>query len=314
MDRLDSRRLETFRIVALCGQVSEASRRLNLSQPAVTAQIRQLEEAAGKALFLRHAGGMRLTSAGTQLLAFAQRLHQLLRDAEGAMGIAAPAGDPLALGCSTTLAAYVFPAMLGPFLRVQGARAVHFEVGNTDQVLAWVRDGRVPLGAVEGLSRAPGLRLEAFLEDELLPVRVARPARPRRAQAGPKALWAVASVADLAGVPLIWREQGSGSRVVIERALAKAHAGLGPRPTDLVLGHTEAIKGAVLAGLGIGFLSRWSIRAELQRRDLEVLDLPDLRIRRTFSWVHAGGALGGPAEAFHRYVNRMVLEDGFLPG
>jgi DNA-binding transcriptional LysR family regulator len=269
--------------------------------------------AAGQGLFLRHAGGMRLTAAGTRLLEFAQRMHQLLRDAEGALGIAAPAGDPLTLGCSTTLAAYLFPPLLGPFLRAQGARAVHFEVGNTDQVLAWVRDGRVPLGAVEGLNRAPGLRLEPFLEDELLPVRLARPTRPRKSRTGLEDLWAVASVADLAGVPLIWREQGSGTRVVIERALAKAQAGLGPRPTDLVLGHTEAIKGAILAGLGIGFLSRWSIRAELQRRDLEVLDLPGLRIRRTFSWVHAAGALGGPAEAFHRYVNRMVLGEGINP-
>jgi DNA-binding transcriptional LysR family regulator len=238
-------------------------------------------------------------------------MHRLVQDAEGALGLAAPASDPLTLGCSTTLAAYLFPPMLAPFLRSQGPRPVHFEVGNTDQVLAWVRAGRVPLGAVEGLSRAPGLRLEAFLEDELLPVRLARPARPRKARSGLEALWAVASAADLAGVPLIWREPGSGTRVVIERALAQAHAGLGPRPTDLVLGHTEAIKGAVLAGLGIGFLSRWSIRMELQRRDLEILDLPDLRIRRTFSWVHGDGALGGPAEAFHRFVNQLVLTQAF---
>ena len=299
--RIDSRRLETFRAVALCGQVSEASRRLNLSQPAVTAQIRQLEEAAGRALFLRHATGMRLTEEGVRFLDLAQRMHSLLEEAEVRLDGAPRATDPLVLGCSTTLAAHVFPSLFGAFLQEEGHRAVRLEVGNTDQVLGWVREGRVPLGAVEGLRRAPGLRLEPFLEDELFPVRLAKP--PRRL----KALSDVSALADLALVPILWREPGSGTRVVIERALAKAHPGLGPRPTDLVLGHTEAIKGAVLAGLGIGFLSRWSIRLELQHGTLEVIHLPGLRIPRTFSWVHGAGALSGPAEAFHRFTNRQVL-------
>ena len=303
MDHLDSRRLETFRVVALCGQVSEASRRLNLSQPAVTAQIRQLEEAAGQALFLRHATGMRLTEEGVQLLDLAQRMHRLLEEAEGRLTGARPSSEPLLLACSTTLAAHVFPEMFGPFLREQGPRAVSMEVGNTEQVLGWVREGRVPLGAVEGLKRAPGLRLEPFMEDEIFPVRLSRSAQR---QDGLEPLPEVKALADLAGVPLLWREPGSGTRVVIERALAKAHPGLGPRPTDLVLGHTGAIKGAVLAGLGIGFLSRRSIRGELLRGDLEILNLPGLRIPRTFSWVHSAGALSGAAEAFHRFANRCV--------
>ena len=304
MDRFDSRRLETFRVVALCGQVSEASRRLSLSQPAVTAQIRQLEEAAGHALFIRHATGMRLTGEGIQLLELAQRMHHLLEEAEGRLTGAAPATDPLLLGCSTTLAAYVFPGLFGAFLAEQGARAVRLEVGNTTRVLDWVREGRVPLGAVEGLTRASGLRLEPFMQDELFPVRLAR---SLSTPPGLPALGEVASLADLSRVPLLWREPGSGTRAVIERALAKAHPGLGPRPADLVLGHTEAIKGAVLAGLGIGFLSRWSIRGELQRGTLEVLKLPGLRIPRTFSWVHGAGALSGPAGAFHEFANRLAL-------
>jgi DNA-binding transcriptional LysR family regulator len=313
--RIDSRRLETFRAVALCGQVSEASRRLNLSQPAVTAQIRQLEEAAGHALFLRHATGMRLTAEGMVLLDLAQRMHSLLEEAEGQMTGAALATDPLLLGCSTTLAAYVFPGVFGAFLEQQGPRAVRLEVGNTDQVLGWVREGRVPLGAVEGLSRAPGLRLEPFMEDELFPVRLAHPADPGKPRVGLQALAAVHSLADLAGVPILWREPGSGTRVVIERALAKAHPGLGPRPTDLILGHTEAIKGAVLAGLGIGFLSSWSIRAELRSGTLEVLNLPGLRIHRTFSWVHSAGSLPAPAESFRRFANRTMQGSlGFQPG
>lgn len=309
MDRFDSRRLETFRMAALCGQISEASRRLNLSQPAVTAQIRQLEQIAGQALFLRQPTGVRLTPAGQHLLDIAQRMRGLQEEAERRLDIVPPGSDPLALGCSTTLAAYVFPLLLGPFLREQGSRAVRLDVGNTEQVLGWVRDGRLALGAVEGLRRASGLHLEPFLEDEIFPVRLAK--NPRRPPKPLPDLAAVTELADLKCVPLLWREPGSGTRAVIERALARAHPGLGPRPTDLVLGHTEAIKGALLQGLGIAFLSRWSIRLELQRGILELVKLPGLHIHRSFSWVHGAGALSGPAEAFHRAANNLVQEEGF---
>ncbi|HEU4952915.1 MAG TPA: LysR family transcriptional regulator, partial [Holophagaceae bacterium] len=87
-DPLDSRRLETFRMVAITGRISEAARRLNLSQPAVTAQVRQLEEAAGRPLLTRHPHGVQLTEAGRGLLEVAQRVHRLLEEA--ASRLAAP--------------------------------------------------------------------------------------------------------------------------------------------------------------------------------------------------------------------------------
>ena len=89
---------------------------------------------------------------------------------------------------------------------------------------------------------------------------------------------------------------------MVERAFQRAKLRRGPREGDLVLGDTEAIKTSVLAGLGIGFLSRWSIQRELMHRELEVIPLPDLAIQRSFSWIQGGGGLSGEARAFLRWA------------
>jgi DNA-binding transcriptional LysR family regulator len=290
---LDPRRLETFRIVAQTGQVSAAARLLNLSQPAVTAQIRLLEAEAGHPLFIRHLTGMRLTDHGGVLLDYARRVHTLLEEAgERLQGERSMAGE-LLLGASTTSAAYILPGILRDFLLSHRPSAFTLEVGNTEEVLGWIREGRVPLALVEGLTRAPGVSLEPYLQDELVAVRPAG-AHPALAQ--------VRRAADLSAVPIIHREPGSGTRAVLERAFRKARLSPRPKPADLVVGDTETIKSCVLAGLGVGFLSRWSIQRELRAGSLEVIALPDLRIVRSFSWAHAGGGLSGQAAAFHRHA------------
>ena len=290
---LDPRLLESFRVVAEQGQISAAARLLNLSQPALTARIRQLEAETGQPLFLRHSGGMRLTGHGGLLLDYARRLQALLLEAaERLHGEQAMAGD-LRLGASTTTAAYIVPTLLRGFLRDHRPSSVSLEVGNTEAVLGWVREGRIALGLVEGLTRAPRVSLEPYLQDELVAVRPAGVPGP---------LAAVRRASDLTAVPLIHREPGSGTRAVLERAFRKAGLPTQPKPADLVMGDTETIKACVLAGLGIGFLSRWSIQRELASASLEVIPLPDLGILRTFSWAHGGGGLAGPAAAFHRHA------------
>jgi len=290
---LDPRRLETFRVVADVGQISGAARILNLSQPAVTAQVRLLEAQVGRPLFTRHAGGMRLTEAGRGLLSYARQIHDLLEEACARNAVEGRPGGQLHLAASTTIAAHIMPLLFRGYLGHRPPRNLRLEVGNTEQVLAWVREGRVPMGMVEGLTRAPGISMEPFLQDELVAVRSA---------GGPGHLAAIHSCAGLAKAPLIWREEGSGTRAVVERAFQRVRMERGPRDGDLVLGDTEAIKTSVLAGLGIGFLSRWSIQRELMHRELEVIPLPDLAIHRAFSWVQGGGGLSGEAQAFLRWA------------
>jgi DNA-binding transcriptional LysR family regulator len=284
--------------VAQSGQVSGAARRLNLSQPAVTAQIRQLEAQIGRPLFIRHVTGMKLTETGRLLLDYARRIRGLLDEVGEQIMEEGRTGGELRLGASTTAAAYILPPMFQGFLPSHRSASLVLEVGNTEEALHWVREGRVPLALVEGLTRAPGLFLEPYLKDELVAVRAAR---------APEFLAAVRTSADLAGVPLIWREPGSGTRAVVERALGKIRV---PGGLDLVVGDTESIKSCVLLGLGIGFLSRWSIQRELARGSLVVIPLPDLSILRTFSWVQVGGGLTGQAATFLHWArtNPPVLK------
>ncbi len=298
MSHLDSRRLETFRMVALCGRVSEAARHLHLSQPAVTAQVQQLESALGRSLFNRSRSGIQLTEDGRRLLETAEALHRLLGEAEQAMAEPRSQLGPLRLGASTTAAAYVLPRILATFQRRHPAVQIHLEVGNTEQVQAWLREGRVDLGMVEGLRRASGLRLEPFRDDELVCV---GPGRKLRGFTLP------ASVEDLARVPILWRESGSGTRAVVAQALGRLAPRRKPRPEDPVLGHTEAIKAAVSEGLGLGFLPFCAIQAELARGDLRVL-LPGLRIRRAFSWVVPPGGAVGAAAQFQRLAREWEAE------
>ncbi|HEX4459555.1 MAG TPA: LysR family transcriptional regulator [Polyangia bacterium] len=294
--KIDPKRLETFRVVASVGKITAASQQLHLSQPAVTAQLRQLEEQVGQPLFVRGARGVALTDAGRELLDYAQRLNRLLEDAETAMlapGTTEGPGAELALAASTTIASYLLPSLLASFLRRRPGLGVRLEVGNTEQVLGWLRDAKVPLGLVEGHARAGGMHLTRFVGEELVAVVGA---------AAPPAFLRVRKPADLAHVPIIWREPGSGTRAVVERALRQAGARRGSHAGDLQLGGTEAIKAAVALGLGVGILSRWSIQSELALGRLRVLPIRGLTIERHFSWVLPVDGAAGIAGEFLRHA------------
>lgn len=297
MSLLDSRRLETFRMVALHGRLSEAARHLNLSQPAVTAQIQQLEGALGRSLFVRSRNGIHLTEDGRKLLETAEALHRLLGEAERSLSEPRAALGPLRLGASTTAAVHVLPRPLAAFQRRHPSAEISLEVGNTEQVQAWLAEGRIDLGVVEGLRRAPGLRLEPFLDDDLVCV---GPGQPSPDFVMPS------SVADLGRATILWREPGSGTRAVVLQALSRLSPARPPHPGDPVLGHTEAIKAAVQAGMGLAFLPLCAIQGELARRELRVLALPGLRIRRTFSWIEPHGGAIGSAVQFRRLAQDVV--------
>ena len=290
---IDPRRLETFRVVALTGQVSGAAAALHLSQPAVTAQIRQLERDCGAPLFARTPRGVVLNAAGRALLERAKAIRALLDEAAAVVQSPSEPTGVLALAASTTLASYVVPGLLAAFAAQHPAVGIRLEVANTAEVLGWVKANRVPLGLVEGHARAAGARLERFLDDELLPI-VAGDAPP--------ALRRLSRVAQLERVRVIWREPGSGTRAVVERALRGAGSRRRPRPDDLQLASTEAIKVAAAHGLGVAFLSRWSIQQELAVGRLRPLALRGLRITRSLSWALPAEDPSGVAGHFLRFA------------
>ena len=283
---IDPSLLPTFLDVLRHRGIGAAARATHMSQPAVTARIRRLEDTLGVPLLLRSRTGITPTAAGERLADYARAVQRLLDEAGREVPTDEAASGPLELIASTTIAAFVLPPVLATFRRLHPETPIRLSIGNTDEVIEALRSGAAPLGLVEGHARASGVRLEPWLDDELVPV-VGRdaPWRPRRPT-------------DLAEVPILWREPGSGTRAVVSRGLA-AH-GVRRRPTDgdLELAGTDAIVGAARAGLGIAFLSRWVLAPWLSAGRLVEIPALGLSIRRTFHWALPGGRPGGMAGRF----------------
>ena len=308
---IDSSQLATFLAVAESGGVLPASRRLNVTQPAVTARIQQLEETLATPLFLRSPRGMTLTARGRRLLDYARRSASLLGEAAAAVGApeAAPAA-PLTLAASTTPASHVLPEL---FARYRAASVssgaadplagLTLRVANTAHVLAWVRAGTAPLALVEGQPTAAGLHLEMFLHDELLPA-YAPAAFPKELLARIGKLKRPVEFARL-GIPLLWREEGSGTRRVVENALDRLGAPARVWSEGIQIGGgVDTMKAAALAGLGVAFISGCAIKNEIASGALRVLPAKTLRISRAFRWAMPGTGLSGAAAAFKRFADR----------
>ncbi len=285
--------LSTFLAVVDAERISAAARGLHLSQPAVTAQVRRLEAALGTALFVRSAQGVTPTDAGVRLAEHARAVRRILETAANEISSKREAGGALVVGASTTIAAHVLPGLLARFRAAHRGVAFRVRVGNTEQIVSEVRSGRLPLGLVEGHARAPGVRLVAFLDDEIVAV------------VGREAPFTLERARDLETIPLLWREAGSGTRAIVERALAKAGVRRRAiRALDVELGGTEAIVGGAVAGLGVAFVSRASVRAHLDAGLVRIVPGLDLVLRRTFRWALPAGALGGMAARFHAFAAR----------
>lgn len=285
--------LSTFLAVLDAGRVSAAARTLHLSQPAVTAQLRKLEEALGTSLFVRSVHGVTPTEAGLRFAEHARGVRRALEDAVAAVTEKSEPGGDLHIGASTTIAAHVLPSLLAGFRAIHRDVALRIHVGNTEQIVGEVRSGRVPFGLVEGHARAAGVRLEPFLDDEIIVI------------VGRDSPYVLRKAKDLESVPILFREPGSGTRAVVERALGKAGVKRRSiRARDVELASTEAILGGAVAGLGVAFVSRVSARAHLAAGLVREVPGLDLVVRRTFRWALPAGALSGTAARFFAHAQR----------
>lgn len=294
MSRLDPRKLETFRVVAQTRKISSAAKLLHLSQPAVTAQIRALEEECGRSLLVRSSKGVTPNDWGLRLLEAARQVHELLGQVETAFQEEPETGEEVVLGASMTTAAYVVPPLVAGYRALHGRVPFRLQVSNTARVLEWVADGRVPLAIVEGRLRSPRVHLERYLEDELVAV----------AASAARELCGISRAIDLAKVPLLLREPGSSTRAVVEEALTRVLGSKQVRHAELLFGSNQSMKMAAVAGLGVAFVSRWSVQLEVAAGMLRILPLRDLRLARAFSWATGAPQLHGAVGRFHAWARR----------
>lgn len=292
MAQLENFRLKVFRAVAEHLNFRKAAEHLFLTQPAVTLQIKGLENDLGVRLFDRSANRVTLTPQGSTLLRYAQKIALLCSEADEklASGAGQLSGE-LRLGVSTTIAQYVLPWLIGAFLEEHPRVQLGLHSGNTEEVVHSLLEEKVLIGLIEGPARERGVHAEPFMRDELVLI------------VPPGFDTAYVSPQQLLSSSLLMREQGSGSRHVVETALEEGGFKLKSFRKVMDLDSTEAIKSAVEAGLGIGFVSQWAISKELELGALKMAYVRGLKISRDFSLVtRSGPHQQGLPEAFRVFA------------
>ncbi|MGO8758741.1 MAG: LysR substrate-binding domain-containing protein [Terracidiphilus sp.] len=296
MSSLENFRLTVFRKVAKQLSFRKAAEELYLTQPAVSLQIKALEEELGALLFDRSGSQVRLTSAGVRLLEYAGESNRVLREARHELAsLGGAQSGALALGASTTIAQYVLPRLLSSFCQAHPRVRPTLMSGNTEQIVAGVEEEKFALGFIEGPPRSRDLALSPFLEDELLLLVPAAHQWTKRSQIPP---------AELTGAPLLMRERGSGTRHIVELALEHHHIRRSSLNVVMELDSTEAIKTAVQAGFGVGFVSRWAIANDARLGPaFRTVEIEGIRFPRQFVMISLKGpGASGPAAEFRSFV------------
>lgn len=287
---LENFRLTVFRAVAAQRSFRRAAEQLYLSQPAVTQQIKALEDLIGLPLFDRGGREVTLTPAGAQLLRHADESHATLERA--AIDLAALKGHlsgTLRIAASTTIAQYILPPLVASFLRLHPEVRIELDSSNTESVADAVVTGRAALGLVEGPPHAGNLRSELWLADELVLL-----APPSHEWAGQRSI----TLQQFASAPLLMRERGSGTREVIETALEGAGFAARDLHIAIELNSTEAILGCIESGAGVGFVSRSAVHRQLAAGSLAIIEVRGLSIHRDLLLLTpAGPEPTGPAAA-----------------
>jgi DNA-binding transcriptional LysR family regulator len=286
------RQLRVFLEVAKLGSVTRAAEALHLTPPAVSMQLKEVETQVGLQLFDRTGRTLSLSTAGEYFVVHAKKLLGSLRDAENAMGRFKRLEHGLLTVGMVSTAKYFVPRLLAQF------RAEHLGIdvrlvvaGNREDLLARMHSGDVDLSVMGRPPRELAARSEAFAAHPL--VFVAPPGHEllRLGHPPPDAL---------APYPFIVREQGSGTRNAMERFFEEHR--FEPRIT-MEMGSNEAIKQAVMAGMGVSFLSLHTIGLEVHSRLLALLDIAGTPVMRTWNVVHLGEKVLSPAaEAFRYYL------------
>ena len=291
---IENFRLIVFRAVARYSSFSRAAQELLLTQPAVTQQIKALEEQFGHPLFDRGGGRISLTPGGAALLPFAEQIKVLSEDAFAAVAKAygQEAGE-LNLGASQTIAQYLLPTFLAAFLQTHPHIRITARSGNTDQMLAALVSGEIQLALLEGPEQRTDVHIEPFMQDHMVLV---VPASHE---------WADRKITldEFQTQPLLAREFGSGSRRIVEQALAGAGLKTKDLNIQMELDSTEGLLNGVEAGLGVTFVSRWAVRNQLSLGTLKLARVDGLKLSRSFSIAYpAGPEPSGNPGAFRTFL------------
>ena len=280
-------RLKVFHSVATNLSFTKASKELFISQPAISKHIHELEVQYKTPLFDRVGSHIGLTHAGELLLSHTKQLLAAYRQMDFEMNLLTDnfAGE-LRLGASTTISQYVLPPVLASFIKKFPEIKVSLLNGNSRDIEQALREGKITLGLIEGTAHQSTLHYTPFMRDELVVV----------AHTGSSlAAYDEISLEQLRTLPLVLRENGSGTLDVVEAALAQLNV-------VLQMGSTESIKLFLENSEALGIVSIRAVTRELMSGRLKVIEVEGFRAERMFAFAEPQGQNGGVEESFIRYA------------
>jgi DNA-binding transcriptional LysR family regulator len=288
---LTLRQLKVFESVARHLNYTRAAEELHLTQPAVSMQVKQLEESLGVSLFEQLGKRIHLTEPGQEVLTYARQITQQVDELEAVLNrIKGLSGGRLRISVATT-ANYFIPTLLGTFSRRYPDVTVSLDVTNREILLRQLAENTVDLVIMGQPPAEADVEAEDFMDNPLVVVAPTDHPLTRMRHI---------PLERLQDEVFLVREPGSGTRIAMERFFAERGMRL---KTGMEVGSNEAIKQSVQAGLGLGLLSRATIGQELELRRLVELDVAELPIMRHWYVVNRRGKrLSGAAEAFREFL------------
>jgi DNA-binding transcriptional LysR family regulator len=295
---MDTRQLAAFCEVVERRSFSDAAARLGVTQPAVSQQVRALEQRLGTQLLDRSGrrvepteAGMRLYRGAQRMLAFEEQLLEELGEPEG------PLRGTLEIGASTGPAAIVLPLLLCEFQRDNPDLRIELSVSDTQSVVELVAERRLELGIVGAARRHRSVAFEPFFRDEV--ILVTPPGHPFAGK--------TIEVDELSQGPLIVMQQGAGVRQMVEDELRKSGRRLRDLEAPLELGLQESVRSAVQAGYGVSFISRRAVESDLAVGTLAEARVRGLDLAREIWIARAAGRAGSSAaQAFMAFAEERL--------
>jgi len=287
-------RLKVFSTVANRLSFTKAANELNISQPAVTKHIKEIENQLNTKLFNRNGTTIQLTESGKILLVYAEKVRNLYRDLEfGLSQLNKQEKGKLKIGASTTIAQYILPEILAKFNSYYKEINIELVTHNSEDISTLLKNGQIDLGIVEGESKSSYFNYEIFKPDEI--VLVCKSTHPL-VQKNFK-------LKDLYDIDLIVREQGSGTQEFIQNQLKKSGIDVRKLKIIMQLGSSESLKNYLLHSDAMAFLSINTVLQELKNNQLSVIDIKNFSIERDFNFITLKGEQSELINLFMKFIS-----------
>lgn len=284
--------IEAFCRVAEKKCITDAAQELHLTQPAISRQIRALEDFLQVQLLRRTHQGVELTEAGEIVYEYSKTILELVGSMQKDLeSLVKNNSRPLIIGASTTLGNYALPCSIWTFKEKNPGSNIILRVTNTEEVLRGLLNKTVDIGVIEGPVYHQGLVTRPIARDEL--VLIVSPQSPWRDRAE-------VTIDEVKKMPLVVREPGSGMRKSLESLLQEIGLGLNDFNVVMEMNSTDAIKSAVQSGHGVAILSRLSVRKELQSGTIKAVKI------RGVSFVHSYTIVYDPARSRNPLQSRFI--------